>query len=179
VLLNGTPAPLLYVSANQVNAILPVSVAGVTRIVVSATGGCSRPVRLAVAPQEVAVFTMDGSGQIAALNQDNSVNSPSNPAGTGSIFQRWITGSGSTEPPLPDGTVTPVDTRTGLTIPIREVYIGGRTAEVVYAGAAPGLPAGLVQVNVRVPDGVGAGAASSRVAPKYSAIEQHLTVSVQ
>jgi uncharacterized protein (TIGR03437 family) len=29
--------------------------------------------------------------------------------------------------------------------------IGGKTAEVLYAGAAPNLVAGVLQVNVRVP----------------------------
>jgi uncharacterized protein (TIGR03437 family) len=31
------------------------------------------------------------------------------------------------------------------------VTIGGRDAKVVYAGAAPGLVAGLMQVNVQIP----------------------------
>ena len=31
------------------------------------------------------------------------------------------------------------------------VRIGGQTAEVTYAGSAPGLVAGAVQVNARIP----------------------------
>ena len=34
------------------------------------------------------------------------------------------------------------------------VSIAGHDAQVLYAGAAPGLVAGLMQINVVVPDGV-------------------------
>jgi uncharacterized protein (TIGR03437 family) len=34
------------------------------------------------------------------------------------------------------------------------VTIGGASAPIVYAGAAPGLVAGLLQINVRVPGGL-------------------------
>jgi uncharacterized protein (TIGR03437 family) len=37
------------------------------------------------------------------------------------------------------------------------VRIGDRICEVLYAGAAPGLVAGLVQFNVRVPSDIGPG----------------------
>jgi len=37
------------------------------------------------------------------------------------------------------------------------VSIGGQPAQVLYAGAAPGLVAGVMQVNVRIPDGIGTG----------------------
>lgn len=37
------------------------------------------------------------------------------------------------------------------------VQIDGRPAQVLYAGAAPALVAGVLQVNVRVPGGVAAG----------------------
>jgi len=39
------------------------------------------------------------------------------------------------------------------------VKIGGLPAEIVYFGGAPGLVAGLMQVNVRVPKGIAAGPA--------------------
>jgi uncharacterized protein (TIGR03437 family) len=38
-----------------------------------------------------------------------------------------------------------------------KVTIGGKEGTVLYAGGAPGLVAGLVQVNVRVPADVVAG----------------------
>ncbi|MBZ5584357.1 MAG: hypothetical protein LAQ30_19520, partial [Acidobacteriia bacterium] len=37
--------------------------------------------------------------------------------------------------------------------------IGGKTAEVQYAGGAPGLVAGTMQVNLKVPEGVEPGSA--------------------
>ena len=39
-----------------------------------------------------------------------------------------------------------------------QVAVGGRLAEILYFGDAPGYP-GYFQVNFRVPDGVSAGAA--------------------
>ena len=37
--------------------------------------------------------------------------------------------------------------------------IGGKQAEVVYAGSAPGFVEGAMQVNVRVPEGISSGSA--------------------
>jgi trimeric autotransporter adhesin len=38
------------------------------------------------------------------------------------------------------------------------VTIGGKTAQVIYAGAAPGAVAGVMQVEAVVPAGAGTGA---------------------
>jgi uncharacterized protein (TIGR03437 family) len=43
-------------------------------------------------------------------------------------------------------------------LPVK-VRIGARDAEVLYAGAAPGLVAGVMQVNARVPDNAPSGSA--------------------
>jgi uncharacterized protein (TIGR03437 family) len=37
------------------------------------------------------------------------------------------------------------------------VTIGGQAAQVLYAGAAPGQVAGVLQINAVVPDGAGLG----------------------
>ena len=38
------------------------------------------------------------------------------------------------------------------------VTIGGKSAEVLYAGAAPYMVAGVIQINARVPTDIAAGA---------------------
>ena len=69
----------------------------------------------------------------------------------------FCTGEGQTNPAGVDGqlanTVYPKPK-----LPV-EVTIGGQTAQVVYAGAAPTLVAGLMQINAQVPAGIAAGSA--------------------
>ena len=61
----------------------------------------------------------------------------------------YATGAGQTNPAGVDGTLAAVP----LPAPAGKVSvtIGGTNASVLYAGAAPGLVAGLLQVNVRIP----------------------------
>jgi hypothetical protein len=47
---------------------------------------------------------------------------------------------------------------TGFSAQPVTVIIGGRAAEVLYVGQAPGLVPGVTQINVRVPSGTGPGA---------------------
>jgi uncharacterized protein (TIGR03437 family) len=68
----------------------------------------------------------------AGLNQDGSLNSASNPAAPGSVVSVWATGGG-----LP---LLPVS-----------VLWGPGSLEVLYAGNAPGLVYGVVQINFRLP----------------------------
>lgn len=64
----------------------------------------------------------------------------------------YATGEGQTDPPGADGKLT----NDVLPRPLQAVgvQIGGVDADVLYAGGAPGLVAGLLQVNVRVPAGI-------------------------
>ena len=84
------------------------------------------------------------------------MNSSANPAGKGSIVMLFATGAGQTNPPGVDGKITQDD----LAQPklFVEVSIGGQSADVRYAGNAPGLVAGALQVNARIPENVSAGA---------------------
>ena len=77
------------------------------------------------------------------------MNSPSNPAAKGSIVSIYATGAGQTNPPGVDGQVTGTVLPTPL-LPI-SVQIGGLDAKVLYAGAAPGLISGVVQINALIP----------------------------
>jgi hypothetical protein len=138
--------PLLYVSANQVSAIVPYGdtghlggfTAGLTTLIQVAyqnqMGQCSfAPDVVASAP---GIFTADASGldQAAAFNQDGSVNGPDHQAAPGSVVSFYMTGLGQTNPPLSDGAVA-----TGIAYATLQVTvtIGGQPAQVLYAGAAP------------------------------------------
>jgi uncharacterized protein (TIGR03437 family) len=114
------------------------------------------------------IFSLDasGQGQGAILNEDGSLNSPSNPAQRGSIVTIYATGGGETAPGVVDGQILGhVLPRT--TLPVSAFFYTGYSyddvhmeGEVVYAGGASGLVAGLLQVSVRVPPDLGAGDAA-------------------
>jgi uncharacterized protein (TIGR03437 family) len=80
------------------------------------------------------IFTVnDGTGQIAANNQDGSINSAANPAARGSVVSLYATGQGSGPASI---TLT----------------IAGYNAPILYAGSAPGF-SGLMQINAQIPSG--------------------------
>lgn len=159
VLFDGTPAPLLYAGPNQVNAVVPYEIFGKTstQMFIMSGGQLIAGLPLSVAPAVPAIFTLDSSGvgPGAILNQDFSVNSPSNPASRGSIVALFATGAGAMNPTPVDGQITG-DNPPLTSLPV-SVNIGGAAAQVLYAGAAPGLVAGVVQVNCVVPAGVAPG----------------------
>ena|SRR5579872_1136489 len=160
VLFDNTAAPLVYAVSGQVSAIVPYEVAGnpSTAVQVEYMGARSPTVQLQVAPTAPALFTLGNSGQGAILNQDSSVNGPQNGAAPDSIVSLYATGAGVMNPASADGSIT---TPAVLPIPAApvSVQIAGLPANVLYAGAAPGAPAGLLQVNVQVPDGTPRGQA--------------------
>jgi len=92
------------------------------------------------------------------LNQDNTVNNPSNPAPHGSVVQIFATGEGQLVPAGVTASVTPAAGGARPRLPVK-VTIGGSDAAVVFAGPAPGLVSGLVQVNAVVPSLAFGGAA--------------------
>ncbi len=161
VLFDNIPAPLIYVMAGQVSAIVPFAVAGTTevRVQVQQRGLKSNVVIVPVATAAPGLFTMDSSGKgpAAIHNQNYTVNSASNPAEKGSVVILWATGGGETDPQVADGRLASPEVLPRPKLPMT-VRIGGLDAEVLYAGSAPGMVVGLLQVNVRVPDGVASGA---------------------
>ncbi len=161
VAFNGVQAPLIYVSANQINAIVPYEVAGMSsaNVVVTLNGTSSASFAVNVVATAPAIFSsgQNGSGQGAILNEDLSSNSTTNAAARGSVIAIYATGEGVTIPAQATGSVTP---STGSSFPKPAVVtatIGGVPAIVTYFGEAPGLVAGVLQVNAIVPAGAAIG----------------------
>ena len=96
-----------------------------------------------------------GQGQAAMLNQDGTLNGPSNPAAKGSVVVFYATGGGLTDPPGVDGEFTK-DVLARPRLPVG-VWVQGQEVEVQYAGAAPAAVSGVMQVNIKLPMNLASG----------------------
>jgi uncharacterized protein (TIGR03437 family) len=121
----------------------------------------SQPVTVTVQPAHPAFLTAasNGTGLVAALNQDGTYNSAMNPAPKGSIVTLFATGTGLANAAQADGAITPVAPFLTLAA-ASPVTVGGADAEILFSGAAPLEVAGLTQFNVRIPSTVGTGSLS-------------------
>jgi uncharacterized protein (TIGR03437 family) len=133
VLFNTISAPILSVTPVLVR--VPVSVAGTVTITVTNQGAQIAQIVANVADAAPALFS--NAGQASVLNQDGTLNSPTNPAARGSIISLFGTGEGVTGLPF-------------------SATIGGYAATILYAGPSGNYP-GMFQINAQVPSGYFAG----------------------
>jgi uncharacterized protein (TIGR03437 family) len=162
VLFNGILAPMIYATATQISAVVPYEIAPISSpsVWIKYVGQTSNAYPLSSATTVPGVFTQNasGSGPGAILNQNNSLNGPGNPAARGSIVQLFMTGEGQTSPGSTTGAITaailPPPQVTPAPLLAVAVLINGQPAQWTYAGEAPGLAAGLMQLNVQIPPNV-------------------------
>jgi len=181
VTFNGIPAPLLYVSQNQINCMAPYGVAGsksvevsVMRVWPGATGLVVRSLPVTIPLQDTApgLFTLDQSGSGPAviynstLTDSSSINTASNPALRGDSISILATGSGAWNMNLyPDGAIVYFRDEPGVvrgrvlapTAPV-SVTVGGQPAHLRFVGAALRQVSGMLEVDVDVPAGIESGA---------------------
>jgi uncharacterized protein (TIGR03437 family) len=152
VTVNDRSAVMIYARHDQINAIVPyeAELGRVANVQVFNSGGGSGGFGVSAAESSPGLFTANGLGMgpAAALNQDGSLNTASNPAARGEIVVLYGTGEGALDPPAE--THVPAGDSPGVPVLDVAVSIGGTSAEILYAGQAPGF-SGLLQVNVRVP----------------------------
>ena len=149
---NGTAAALYVVSPGQISALVPFGVTGSTATLVVTNGGArSNSVDVPLAKSSPGIFTgpQNGLGAGAILHADFSLVTQANPAKRNEVVQLFLTGLGAVTPAVPDGVAAPGNPLSLLTGVIN-VYVGGKQADVLFKGLAPGL-AGLYQINFRVP----------------------------
>jgi uncharacterized protein (TIGR03437 family) len=153
---DGIPAPLLYVGANQINAVVPFGVSGKPSISVQVTSPtASTPsLELTVVPAYPEIFSV-------VLNEDGSVNSSSNPAAPDSTVTFWVNGAGLFTPALPDGAITASPPLPAPVLPVSALF-GGQPIAIAYS-ATPGQVAGLLQVSARLPQSVPVAASGLQV----------------
>ncbi len=170
VLIDGKPAPLLYVSDQQVNAVVPWGVVDAARVQLCAEG-CAPAIDLLVVPSQPNWFTeappADTSflGRVAvAFNSDGSRNSEQNPVRPGSVLMLFVSGAGEAQDGLRDGAAgIPGQGRPLLPIQLTMdvdllwrgvVYSGPSTVvpDILYAGSLAQTANEVVQINVRLPE---------------------------
>jgi uncharacterized protein (TIGR03437 family) len=151
VAVNGIPAPIFYVREDQINVQIPyeVNAQAPASMTVSYNGVPGAPTLVPIAANAPRLDP-------GIFNQDGTLNSPGNPAAAGSVIVLFATGQGVTNPATVTGAVAaPPYSPPAASV---RVTIGGQDAAVLFAGLAP-LTAGLMQINARLPAGVGPNAA--------------------
>jgi uncharacterized protein (TIGR03437 family) len=159
VFFNGVAVPLLYVSDSQINAVAPQSATPgssmLVHIVSNSVTSPDFPVTVVAAEPEV---FRNPDGTAAAVNQDGTLNSAANPAKAGSIVSIWATGTGSIYPRPLDGQISTTAQdyyccQIGALVVRSSNFVQAPLPlpVVFYAGAAPGMVAGIVQVNFQIP----------------------------
>jgi uncharacterized protein (TIGR03437 family) len=149
VTINGVVAPLLFVSAQQINAQVPYEVpAGTATVVVRSGGKTSAAFTIKIRAAGPGLFA-NAEGQAAALDDDGSSNSSTAPAPGGSVISVFLTGIGPISAPVDDGAAPQENQTISATWPV-SATIGGVPATVEFAGLAPLYP-GIAQINLRVP----------------------------
>ncbi len=158
VLINDEPAPVYYASPFQINFLMsnnaPQSGTVELQLVQASSGRVVASQQVAMSRSSPGFFTFGGgTGQIAALNQDNSVNGANNRIGRGEIIQLFATGAGFVPGAPPDGDVASglINTQSLPRVIINNEFVPD--SDITYSGLAPGL-LGVWQLNVRVSDRV-------------------------
>ena len=159
VLVGGYPAALIYVRNDQISAIVPYEIASpflaIPNVVVRYLGQSSNgfPLNQVAAAPGIFTTNQSGTGPGAILNANNTVNSPGNPANKGETVAVYLTGEGQTSPAGVSAGVTPAVPQHAQALLSVAVLVDGQPASVSFFGEAPGLVAGVLQVNVQIPAG--------------------------
>jgi uncharacterized protein (TIGR03437 family) len=180
-------APLTYVGARQINAVTPYEVAGASSVQVAVIyqNHLSNQLTLDTTTAYPGIFTANGSGagQGAIFNDDGAtLNGPSSPEPRGGTVVLFLTGEGQTVPSGVTGTVTKVSSTPPLTpapqLPV-SVLIDGQPSTVAFAGEAPGLVSGVMQINVNIPATARSGSVPIQVTVGTSTSPSVVTIAVK
>lgn len=171
VMVNGTAAPIDYVSPTQINFIVPIGTSnnGFATFQVVNNGATSNQVTVYTNVTAPGVFSLTsnggtfpaGIGPAAVTHANGSLVTPSSPAVAGETLVLYVTGLGATNPSVADGQPAP-SSPLSYTVETPIVEIEDQNANfytspnVTFSGLAPGF-AGLYQINFVVPSGVPSG----------------------
>lgn len=147
VMVNNLFVPVQYVSAGQINFLLPYDVSlgnGTVQVIRSGIFGNS--VTVSITASAPGVFPNGNLG--IATDANGRLVTSDNPIVPGNPYVLWLTGLGRTDCPTLQPGVAPNAICNALVQP--QLAIGGRTTQIYYAGLSPQFP-GLYQINFVVP----------------------------
>lgn len=152
VYVDNWPAPLLYVSAAQINFIVPGNeISGTVTVRVTREGVSGPEVTIPLVDAAPALFD-DGAGFAIATHGDGSLLTDASPAQPGEIVVIYATGLGPTEPNPDPGeipqTAAPLQFLPTLCVSLNGAALPASLIE--YAGATP-MSVGLYQINLAIP----------------------------
>ena len=203
VLFDSIPGTPTYVSPTQINVIVPWEIAGFAAVNVVVEYGTvqSAAIPVQVVPVNPGIYTQNatGAGQAAVLNLSAQASSvyngpaggtyfgtsiPTAPAPQGSEIVLYLTGGGLTNPIGTDGTLSSGNQLMPLKnwtqgSSIVTAMVGGLPATVLFAGAAPTLITGVVQINLQLPIGVTGNALQVVIVIDGQTTQTNATVAVQ
>lgn len=150
------PAPLISVESTSIVCFAPFEITDPAQITVSSGGQRSNTARIGVTSSMPRILKI--------VNADGALNSADHPARLGTTIALFLSGLGITNPLSVDGLVN----TDPLPSPVAQVTVYVPPAQITpaFVGAAPGMIAGITQVNVALPaalEGVTAGTTSISV----------------
>ena len=165
VMANQTPAPLLYISEQQINFQAPYEIAGSPQTNLTVTysdvngNGVSDSRTLTMVASNPVVFLSPPSTAYQsfplAFNADRTVNSPTNPAATGSVVTIFLDGLGVTSPRPITGLInTSPSVPLSVPVVVTPACSGtfcSPTPAFVSAGSAVGSISGVTKVQLLAP----------------------------
>jgi uncharacterized protein (TIGR03437 family) len=165
VLLDNRPLPLYFVSPGQINYFVPMDIANSgsaeLQVLRKSTGEILAAGTVPLARVSPALFVQGAleQGQLAAINQDGTINAPGSEVAKGQFITLYATGLGFVPNAPPEGVppTGPTPAEESIRVLINTDWVPDENIQ--YFGLAPGF-VGLYQINVKVPtDRVAPGAA--------------------
>lgn len=172
VMVNGTAAPIDYVSPTQINFVMPYGtpIFSFAQFQVISGTTPSNMVTLYTSASAPGVFSLTNNGgtfapavgPAAVTHANGSLVTQSSPAVAGETLVLYVGGLGAVSPAVADGAAAPSNplsyvTDTNIGVDIEDQSFNRYSSpSISFAGLAPGF-AGLYQINFVVPSGVPTG----------------------
>jgi uncharacterized protein (TIGR03437 family) len=163
VLVDGVPAPLFFVSPNQINFQMPFEAPrdGVAQVSVENAGVRSATAPAVLAPYGPAVFANPATGEPIATRPDGSLITAAAPAQPGDALILYVTGIGDLNNSPASGAPAAADPLSqALVLP--QVTVAGVPVHVFFAGLTPEF-VGLGQINIQLPAELAGGGGTASV----------------